>query len=401
MADSAGSFFHDLVMNRASVDTIRLLSNVLVQDSAIVLGKTVLSSTTGEALMTPSTGALDVHSGAVLRPVRAQFGTFFADSDFLGGPARIFPDTAVFLNGGSISSASSAYGWKSVRVAGGQLSSSGTTYNGNLIVSGGNYFLVGGVDSAGGFLRTEGTGVLSLTNVEGEILAVRDSAVFGGGDETGQLTGGTMKIGGDFVQRGLATSYVADPGHSTYLVGTSAAGQHITFASPGFTGASHFGYLQINNLAGPITLGSSIFTTNSLADSNVAGERINGTGSTVITAEGIFLNQFTFNGAPLVVLDTAVEVAFQMSNVTFSGYDPTVDQLTFKMGGGRNAPPITNANFTSPPTLGVGHYLNVQQVSAGLSPTVTMTSATPAGQGSLATVIAVTGAFGTPVIVWP
>ena len=88
-ADPANSFFHDLALARPVVDTVRLRSDVLATDSAIVTGSTVLASTAFEALKTPATGALDVHSGAVLKASRVEFGTFFADSDFAGGPARI------------------------------------------------------------------------------------------------------------------------------------------------------------------------------------------------------------------------------------------------------------------------------------------------------------------------
>ena len=399
MADSVNSFFHDLVMNRPSVDTVRLLSNVLAQDSAIVSGSTVLASTAAEALMTPATGVLDVHSGATLRPTRVQFGTFFADSAFEGN-ARILPDTAVFLNGGSISSSSPAYAWKSVRVAGGSVSSSGTTYNGDLIISGGSYGFCTSNDSVGGFFRTEGSGILALSCQEGEVIAVRDSAVFAGGSETGQLTGGTMKVGGDFVQRGLATSFAADAGHSTIFDGSSAAGQQITFGSPGLT-SSHFGFLEDSNSVGPLNLNSNVFTTNSFVNAVTGGGEVSGSASTALTVEGIYLlKSFTFNGAPLVVLDTALETAFAMDTVTFTGYDPTVDQMTVLAATGHSATTY-GLIFTTTPTS--GHYVSLQWNYTSLltgTPTLAMLLATPAAQGGTGTVT-VGGTQGTPLLSWP
>jgi hypothetical protein len=401
-ADPVNSFFNRLTLNRPIADTVRLLSDVLANDSATVTGFTVLSSTAFEALKTPVTGTLRIPgSGAVLKPSRVEFGTLQVDSPFVGAP-RIMPDTTVFLNGGGITSASPAYAWKTVRVAGGTLSSfSGTTYNGNLIISGGSYSLCTLTDSVVGFFRTEGSGVLALSCAEGEAIAIRDSAVFAGGDETGQLTGGILRVGGDFVQRGpIKTSFAASPGFSVILNGTSPAGQQIAFTDPAQDASgSHFGFLQISNLTAPVTLKSPVFVNGILADSAIAGEQINGDATTVLTTQGISVNQFTFNGAPLVVFDTAAAPTFVLEQPTFQGYDPSVDELTVRMRAG-----VTSASdgavFTT--SLGTGHYLNVQWVQGlSIAPVFNMNTATPAAQGGTGSVIAVTGPFGTPIINWP
>ena len=354
-SDPVGSFFRDLVLNRVPADTVRLLSTVQVTDSAIVAGSTVLASTGTEALFLPPTGVLDVHSGAVLKPFLAQFGTFFADSDFAGGPARIFPDTAVFSNGGTITSASSAYAWKSVRLASGLLTSFGTTYNGNLIVEGGAYDLPNGQDSVGGYLHTRASGVLQMTNAEGETIAVRDSAVFEGGSEVGFLTGGNIRLYGSFVQRGpIITSFAATPGHTTVFAGSGT--QTVTFANPG-GGGSAFGNLAIERSVGAvsqsagITLGSNVFLTGSLQDTTfntTVTDSILGNGFTV-TAGGIQLgSQFVMNNARLV---TNIPL-LQTTGLTFRNMDPTVTQWTINIPPGQ---PIafSGLRFETVPTTGM------------------------------------------------
>jgi hypothetical protein len=361
-SDPVGSFFWDLMLNRPSRDTVRLLSDAQVRDSAIVTGSSVLASTGLEALRLPATGVVRIpNTTPLLRPSRVEFGTLQVDSPFTGG-VTVSPDTAVFLNGGSITSSSPGYAWKSVRLAGGTLTSSGTTLNGNLIISAGTYTppISGAIDSVGGFFRTEGSGVLVMpVGTVPPTLSIRDSAVFAGGSEAGQLVSGTLRLNGDFVQRGpVTTSFQASAAHQTRFEGSG--NQTITFANPGMA-LSTFNLLFLGRASGGvaqpmhITLGSPVFVAGTIADTSVgAADSIVGNGNTLTTA-GFNLFNTVFSNAPVVVTSSSTQT-LAGSLVTFASMSPTAIQLTMSRGAGTFT--ISGVAFLVAPT-GAGRYFSV------------------------------------------
>ena len=371
-ADSVNSFFHDLVLNRPIVDTVRIGSNVQVTDSAIVSGSTMLTSTLFGALKLPASGVLDVHSGAVLKPWRVEFGTLYADSDFIGGPARILPDTAVFLNGGTIANGS-VYGWRSVRVDSGSTYSYGNTYNGGLIISGtGSYALQSGQDSVAGFLRTQGSGHLSLGCGEcGALLVVHDSAVFAGG--TSNLTNGsTLRIRGSFVQRANPTALQADPGSTADFAGTSA--QTINFTDPDSTAAgSQFGNLLISNAsAGGVTLANDVFAMGQLRTADTLNTRTVFGSSYNLDVHGLSAGGCSLcSGSPKLILNNVSVVVDNgapigtFRDVTWVNMpDPTAVFLWVRRGGGlaSNYGSISFPNLTFPSTPpNPGYYVRADQ----------------------------------------
>jgi hypothetical protein len=377
-ADPTNSFFHDLVLNPPgpAIDTVRLLSSVQVQDSAIVTGFSVLASTTLEALHLPATGVLRIpRTTAVLRPSLVEFGTLQVDSPFTGG-VTVTPDTAVFLNGGSITSGSPGYGWKSVRLAGGALTSSGTRFSGNLIVSAGTYTppISGAVDSVGGFFRTESSGVLVMpVGTVPPTLAVRDSAVFAGGSEAGQLVSGTLRINGNFAQRGpTTTSFQAGGGHVTQFEGSTR--QSVTFATPG-AALSTFNTLLLARASGGlaqstrITLGSPIFVAGTVQDTSAgAADSIIGGGNGV-TTNGFSLSNTVFSNAPVVVTNSTQLLSGNV--VTFTNMSPTAVQLTMSRSSGT----ITLAGFAFlvAPT-GAGLYFSATSLATAGPVTYSFTS---------------------------
>lgn len=400
-ADPTNSFFHDLLLNPPGpgIDTVRLVSSVQVQDSAIVTGFSVLASTTLEALHLPATGVLRLpRTTAVLRPSLVEFGTLQVDSAFVGG-VTVTPDTAVFENGGSITSSSPAYGWKSVRLAGGLLTSFGTSYAGNLIISGGAYTIPLGPDSVGGFLRTEGSGVLQMTNAEGETIAVRDSAVFSGGSETNLLTGGNIRIYGSFVQRSTATAFAATSGHTTIFAGSGT--QTVTFTNPGAS-ASTFGNVAIERSvlavaqSAGITLGSDVFVAGSLQDSTfnpTVTDSILGNGFTVNANSLSLGSQFVMNNAPLVTNSTSLF----LSGLTFRKMSPTVTQWTMNVPAGQSIS-FSGLNFQTVPTTGQGQYFAALMSTSGTN-VMAVTGASPAAS-ALAGFYTRTNANGSVTITW-
>jgi len=413
MADSVNSFFHDLVLNRASPDTVRLLSNVLVQDSAIVSGSSVLASTNFEALKTPATGAIRVHSGGVLRPFRAEFGLWgeaSADSGTIGS-GRISPDTAVFVGtNDTINSVNAnffcgACAWRNVRASGDTLVSLGgflglsTVYNGNLLITNGLYMMAAlqGTDSVYGFVRTEGSGQLRLQSTDGtETLVVRDSAVFAGGSEAGLLgSGGVLAVGGSFVQRGGPTSFVGIGSFTNVFDGTGT--QTVTFASPGAS-QSTFANVFVGNASGGtsqptgITLGSDIYLNGSLQDTSTAAtDSIFGNGHTV-NANGISLgSQFVMNDAQLVTNTTNIF----FSGLTFRNMSTTVTQWTLNVPTGTGIT-VSGLDFQTPPTT--GHYFDaLMSITGGNSMTVTGASPAASAMTGLYTRF---NASGPVVVVW-
>jgi hypothetical protein len=370
-ADPVNSFFNDLVLNRPIADTVRLLSDALANDSAIVTGFTVLSSTAFEALKIPATGTLRIPgSGAVLKPSRVEFGTLQVDSAFVGGP-RIMPDTTVFLNGGFITSSSPAYAWKSVRVAGGSLSSSSTIFNGNLIISGGDYGFCAGTDSVGGFLRTEGTGALLLTCAEGETMAVRDSAVFAGGASS---VSGNMRIYGSFVQRGSATSFQGDPFGVEEFAG--AAAQTISFTNPDSAAAgSHFGTLLVSNAGLGVTVATKVFALGQLqTPDSIFTRRIFGSNND-LAVRGLQAGGLIFNDVPLVV-DNGQAISM-FGNTRWVNSNGAATQLWIRRVGGLGTT-FTFPNLDFSPTLTTGLYVHLTETDIN-SPQlqVNLTGTTP------------------------
>ena len=411
-ADSSGSFFRDLVLNGTVADTIRLLSNVQVQDSTVMTGTSTLVSNAAEALKLPAAGILRVHSQAVLRPFRAEAGTWVLDSTFIGGTAvRFSPDTAVLLNAsnfygtgtigvaGISSTPSPLFAWKSVRMTGGTLPSSGTTYAGNLIVQGGTYTesTFGVTDSIAGFLRTEGTGVFLMpTGTAAPVVAVHDSAVFAGGADT--LAAGTLRLYGGFAQRGAATSFVGGAGHTVQFAG--ATQQSIAFANPG-SAASTFGNVLLNRTSGAVSqatsvsLGSNVFVSGVLSDTSAAvADTIAGNGNTLTTG-GFNLNDTYISNAPVVVPSgTALLTG---NTVTFANMSPTAVQLTFTRG---TAITLNAFAFLVAPT-GAGKYFSVTNSLAGAPATFSFTNPVQPTQASPPAAGTYTKAGATlPIVLW-
>ena len=412
-ADSVNSFFHDLVVNATVADTLRLLSNVQVQDSAVLGGTAaaVLVSNAAEALKLPAAGVLMVHSLAVLQPFRAEAGDWELDSLPVGSAAgRISPDTAVVLNGtafnsspftlsgAGISSSSPAVAWQSLRLTGGTLSSNGTTFAGDLIIQGGTYSLFSARDSVAGFLRTEATGILSLGCGDcSAVMVVGDSAVFAGG--TSALTNfATLKLLGNFVQRGPnATSFAADTGHTTQFAGSGT--QLVTFANPGGS-ASRFGNLLLNRVNGQlvsqvtsVSLGSDVAVVGVLEDTSAAvADTIAGNGHT-ITASGFALSDTYISNAPVVVPSTLQLLSGNV--VTFANMSPTVTQLTLSRGAGTFAlqsfafqvAPTTGRYFAATNTAPVGVPAANFTFATPVQPTTTPTSAQYLRLGSPAAIV--------------
>ena len=122
-----------------------------------------------------------------------------------------------------------------------------------------------------GRLGTTGAGTLVMTNLADQV-TVGGDATFDGGDETGDLTAGTLKVAGNFTQAATTStkSFVASPPHTTLLNGTTI--QAISFADDL---ASAFGNLSL-------AAGANVQVINATSVPGVTGNFDMATGSNII-----------------------------------------------------------------------------------------------------------------------
>jgi len=370
-ANPTTSFFRRLEV-QAITHTVALQTNVQVTDSLTMFagGGAATMNGAGTSQRLTIGGLLSMQLSTASPTLVPPVVELSVTPNIAGG--SFSPDTTVFLGANDTIRTCSACGWKNVRVGGGTLVTTGTVYNGSLIMSGGMYTFptcCTGTDSVKGFLRTEGTGTLQLNDGDGTYyLVVRDSAVFGGGDETGLLVNSYLRIGGNFVQRGLSTSFTAASGHYTSFTGS---GPHtVTFASPGAS-ASTFGSLEVENpgQSSGITLGSNIFIAGVIYDSTTNSsvtDSIFGNGLTV-NANGLNLygSRFVLNNAPLVTNSTNLIT----SGLTFRSMSPTITQWTMDFPSA-GAASMSNVNFLSAPTSGM--YFAALASASGVSVAVAL-----------------------------
>jgi hypothetical protein len=138
-----------------------------------------------------------------------------------------------------------------------------------------------------GDLSTSLTGVLRMA--AGDVLNT-GTATFGGGSTAGLLTGGTLRVRGDFDQSGDPESFAPSGAHLTILDG---AGGTLTFADPAQTGGSHFHHLSVL-MSGTAANGGELVINGDLVIQDTAqfapsgivggsGNRVTVVGSAVIT----------------------------------------------------------------------------------------------------------------------
>jgi hypothetical protein len=154
------------------------------------------------------------------------------------------------------------------------------TDDASLSVGGATVTLTGDLGtSIGGVLRMAAGDVVNAA-----------TASFGGGSTAGLLTGGTLRVSGDFDQAGDPQSFAPSGAHLTVLNG---GGGTLTFADPGQAGASHFHHLGVL-MSGTASNGGEIVITGNLSIQDTAqfapSGIVGGSGNriTVVGAASIF-----------------------------------------------------------------------------------------------------------------
>ena len=258
------------------------------------------------------------------------------------------------------------------------------TLNGTLGVAGVSLSLSGSTASLdlGGFnatvsgdFQTTGGALLIMQN-SADALIIAGNAIFDGGDETGLLTAGNLRVRGDFTQQATvsATSYAASGTHTTTF---NQNGSSVSFANF----ASHFQDLE---LLGAITtsLGSDIGVAGKFTASQTA-TNLKGNGFKVVVT-AVAVQALTVDNATIVVDENGTGQAQQFDNVTFQNFPTTgVSMLQFIGPGGAAAPrnlTFNNVSFQSLP-VGAGNLYVTLISSNGFGLNLTMQGSNQGRQG--------------------
>jgi uncharacterized repeat protein (TIGR01451 family) len=167
-----------------------------------------------------------------------------------------------------------------------------TTIVGNLNIVGCQLDVNGQTATMSGNLNVTsgGGGLLIMQNPAG-LLAVAGNASFGGGNETGNLTAGTLQVAGNFstISGCCLTSFAASGTHLTVLNGSTL--QTVSMANPG-PGNDHFQNLEVANTGGVslltnIAVGGNFSVTTAVA---VSGNAKLSVGGNITTVAGSTVN---------------------------------------------------------------------------------------------------------------
>lgn len=248
----------------------------------------------------------------------------------------------------------------------------GSSVAGGVTIAGlGARLTIGGQTLTTGSLTTHTDGLLVMTNPADFVDVTGSGAFFQGGNETGLLTAGVLRVAGDFTQQQQTTSasFRASGTHRTVLTGSTL--QSVRFCCG--TGApSGFQDLDISNSAG-INIQFSGFgafvygTLTSLVGTGPA-PRIYMLG-TPMTVGRFQVDKLIVDRGTLTLNEGGVAQAQQFDNVTFVNYQNTQTQFAIVAPGGAGAPrtlTFNNLQFQPLTTGNTGRYLTVTAPSGTL-----------------------------------
>jgi hypothetical protein len=255
------------------------------------------------------------------------------------------------------------------------------TASGNLSVLGSGSLDLGASSfvSVAGSFSTSGSATIQMTAGSG--LFVDGDATFGGGSESGKLLNGTLDVLGNFTQSGSPTSFDAGPFFLTLFIGTGP--QTVSFVNPGTaSGTSHFGYVEVLNTGGGVSLASAVFSLGELVTSpSGVGlfNKISGNGFT-FTTKGLFVDSLIIDNMPLVVDSSATQFIGRFDHVVFQNFSATAIQLDVTRTTGSVT--FNNLQFIGP-APNPGFHLRANDPVLGNGQfTVNMVAPTPIGSGA-------------------
>jgi len=207
-------------------------------------------------------------------------------------------------------------------------------------------------------------GLLVMTNPADLVIVGTSGASFVGGNETGLLTAGELRVAGSFSQHSQShpASFRASGTHRTVMTGTAL--QSVNFCCGG--GApSGFQNLDLSNSVG-INIqfagnGVPVYGTLTSLVGTGPAPRIYMLGSPMSAAR-FQVDKLIVDRGTLTLNEGGVAQAQQFDNVTFVNYLPTQTQLAIVAPGGAGVPrtlTFNNLQFQLLTTGNTGRYLNI------------------------------------------
>ncbi len=267
----------------------------------------------------------------------------------------------------------------------------------SVVISGlGASLTIGGRTLTVNSLITHTDGLLVMTN-PADLVVVNGPATFQGGDQTGLLSAGELRVDGDFNQQQQTTnnSFVASGSHRTVLTGSILQGVRFCCSA----GASGFRNLDLSGSAGINYQfsGNGVQVFDTLIAQVGAGPAplLYALGNT-LTAARLRVDKLIVDRGTLVLNEGGVPATQQFNNVTFQNYLTSQTQFSIVApGGSPRTLTFFNLHFQLLSTGNTGRYINVSAPSGTLI--VDLPGATPAGGNGPA----FTATSGAVTVNWP
>jgi hypothetical protein len=196
----------------------------------------------------------------------------------------------------------------------------------------------------------------------GDLLQVAGNATFGGGDETGLLTTGSLQVGGNFDQTGGSSpsSFVASGTHATDLAGLNPT---VTFTDPA---ASHFQDMNWGGIGGTLTMGSDIKVLGNYNSPDGLASMV-GNGHS-LTAGSLFSGGLNVDNMPIII-DQPVAGSINLFGITFTNMPTTATQITIRYPGQVGGVTLSSIVFSPLNSGDTGFYLDATDTD-GPSPDI-------------------------------
>ena len=226
---------------------------------------------------------------------------------------------------------------------------------------------------------------------------LQQGATFDGGSTAGQLTAGTLSIGGNFTQGNTGAhgeAFAPSGAHVTEIIG--AQNQQVVFATPGTNaGQSHFHTLAIGQPAGAtsITLNSDVYATGALRNGPGPQKFLTAPVTVVLATAGAEYGGAAFDNVRWELLDGAAVTGI-LGGFSFTNMPTGQPQLYIARTGGTIQ--FENVEFDVVPTTGA--FLQVEDldnVANGVL-TISMNNTTPAFHSGRAVLLG-----GAQLLGWP
>jgi uncharacterized protein YjdB len=229
---------------------------------------------------------------------------------------------------------------------------------------------IGGQTLSASTLNVESGGLLVMTN-SADVVSVSGNADFTGGNETGGLTAGQLRLAGNF-NAGVNTSNASFATSGTFrVVLTGTTLQQATFVD--LTGASHFQDLDISASAG-INIqfdfnGLAVKGTFTSQPTGAATPMLYGLGRS-LTAARLQISRLVVDDAPLILNEGVTISSHQIDSITFQNFrgtngTATTRQLTIVMFGGNptaRTQTVNNPVFVPLGTGDTGSYVGAAAI---------------------------------------